>query len=98
MDYTVGQFTPKRIAPIVIGPPLAGDRWGRALTIEGRPLPPPGQGIEVTFRVSRPDYFQTMGIAFNNRETPTTGQELVRFTHGAGVFAAAPLVMDIRHL
>jgi predicted permease len=55
--------------------PLAGDRWGRALAIEGRPLPPPGQGIEVTFRVSRPDYFQTMGIAlrdgrdFNDRDT-----------------------------
>lgn len=42
--------------------PLAGDRWGRALTIEGRPLPAPGQGIEVAYRVSRPDYFRTMGI------------------------------------
>ena len=42
--------------------PLAGDTWTRALTIEGRPLPPPGQGIEVVFRVSRPGYFQTMGI------------------------------------
>ena len=42
--------------------PLAGDRWGSALAIEGRPLPEPGHGVEVTFRVSRPDYFQTMGI------------------------------------
>ncbi len=42
--------------------PLAGDLWTRSLTIEGRPLPPPGQGIEVAFRVSRPDYFRTMGI------------------------------------
>jgi predicted permease len=42
--------------------PLAGDRWGRLLTIEGRPLPPPGEGIEATFRVSRPDYFRTMGM------------------------------------
>jgi predicted permease len=56
--------------------PLAGDKWGRALTIEGRPLPPPGEGIEVTFRVSRPDYFQTMGITlragrdFTERDTP----------------------------
>ena len=56
--------------------PLAGDKWGRALTIEGRPLPPPGEGIEVTFRVSRPDYFQTMGIPlragrdFTERDTP----------------------------
>ena len=42
--------------------PLAGDRWGIAVTIEGRPLPEPGHGIEAAFRVSRPDYFQTMGI------------------------------------
>ena len=42
--------------------PLAGDLWSRSLTIEGRPLPPPGQGTEVIFRVCRPDYFRTMGI------------------------------------
>jgi len=42
--------------------PLAGDRWGLTLAVEGRPLPPPGQGIEVVFRVCRPDYFRTMGI------------------------------------
>jgi putative ABC transport system permease protein len=56
--------------------PLAGDLWTRSLTIEGRPLPPPGQGIEVAFRVSRPGYFQTMGIPlragrdFTERDTP----------------------------
>ena len=44
--------------------PLAGDRWGRALAIEGRPSLP-GQGLEAAFRVSRPNYFQTMGIAFH---------------------------------
>jgi putative ABC transport system permease protein len=46
--------------------PLAGDRWGTALAIEGRPQPPPGQGIEVAYRVSRPDYFRTMGVAFRS--------------------------------
>ncbi|HEY7184509.1 MAG TPA: FtsX-like permease family protein, partial [Blastocatellia bacterium] len=56
--------------------PLAGDLWTRALTIEGRPLPPPGQGIEVAFRVSRPGYFHTMGVPlragrdFTERDTP----------------------------
>ncbi|MBO0862940.1 MAG: ABC transporter permease, partial [Chloracidobacterium sp.] len=56
--------------------PLAGDIWTDALTIEGRPLPPPGQGIEVAFRVSRPGYFHTMGIQlrvgrdFTERDTP----------------------------
>jgi putative ABC transport system permease protein len=55
--------------------PLAGDRWSTGLSIEGRPLPPPGQGTEVTFRVSRPGYFRTMGIPlragrdFNERDT-----------------------------
>ncbi len=42
--------------------PLAGDTWGNPLAIEGRPLPPPGEEIRVTFRASRPDYFRTMGI------------------------------------
>jgi murein DD-endopeptidase MepM/ murein hydrolase activator NlpD len=27
LDYTVAQFAPNTAAPIVIGPPLAGDRW-----------------------------------------------------------------------
>jgi putative ABC transport system permease protein len=58
--------------------PLAGDRWGLSLAIEGRPLPPPGVGIEVAFRVSRPNYFQTMGIPlragrdFTERDTADT--------------------------
>ncbi len=42
--------------------PLAGDTWGTRWAIEGRPLPPPGQELRTTFRVSRPGYFQTMGI------------------------------------
>ena len=56
--------------------PLAGDTWGVALTIEGRPLPPPGHGIGATFRVIRPNYFSTMGIPlragrdFTNRDSP----------------------------
>lgn len=56
--------------------PLAGDQWSRGLTIEGRPLPPPGQEVVAVFRVSRPGYFQTMGIPlragrdFTDRDTP----------------------------
>jgi putative ABC transport system permease protein len=56
--------------------PLAGDTWGTPLTIEGRPLPPPGQEVGATFRVSRPGYFRTMGIPlragrdFNERDAP----------------------------
>lgn len=42
--------------------PLAGDTWGTAIVIEGRPMPPAGQDVEATYRVSRPDYFRTMGI------------------------------------
>ncbi len=43
--------------------PLAGDMWGTTLTIDGRPLPPPGRELRATFRVSRPDYFRAMGVA-----------------------------------
>jgi len=55
--------------------PLAGDRWGIALTIEGRPLPAPGQGIEAVFRVCRPDYFRTMGIAMRSGREFTEGDK-----------------------
>jgi predicted permease len=56
--------------------PLAGDTWGLTLTIEGQPLPPPGEEVRATYRVSRPDYFRTMGIQlssgrdFTERDTP----------------------------
>ncbi|HKQ75465.1 MAG TPA: ABC transporter permease [Blastocatellia bacterium] len=55
---------------------LAGDMWGTPMTIEGRPLPAPGQEIGVTFRVSRPGYFKTMGVPlrtgrdFTDLDTP----------------------------
>jgi predicted permease len=58
--------------------PLAGDLWSRAVTIEGRPLPPPGEGIEAAYRVCRPDYFRTMGMQlhagrdFTERDTVDT--------------------------
>ncbi len=42
--------------------PLAGDTWGTSIVIEHSPLPPPGQDVNATFRVSRPDYFKTMGV------------------------------------
>jgi predicted permease len=42
--------------------PLAGDAWGRALTIDGMPVPPPGQRVGTLWRVCRPGYFKTMGI------------------------------------
>src|SRR5262245_52644497 len=56
--------------------PLAGDVWGTPMVIEGRPIPQPGQGLAAIFRVSRPGYFQTMGIPlragrdFSERDTP----------------------------
>jgi putative ABC transport system permease protein len=61
--------------------PLAGDTWGVPLAIEGRPLPPPGEGIVATFRVCRPDYFRTMGIPVLSgsefTERDTTDAQLV---------------------
>jgi len=42
--------------------PIGGDLWSTGLTIEGRPLPPPGEGPGGVYRVVRPGYFATMGI------------------------------------
>ena len=58
--------------------PLAGDQWGRGLSVEGRPPPPPGQGIGGVYRVCRPKYFATMGIPlvrgrdFSDQDQATT--------------------------
>jgi predicted permease len=42
--------------------PIGGDLWDVGLTIDGLPLPPPGQGPDGIYRVARPDYFATMDI------------------------------------
>lgn len=55
--------------------PLAGDTWGTKVVIENRQLPPVGQDEEAMFRVSRPEYFRTMGVPlragrdFTDRDT-----------------------------
>ncbi len=51
-----------RSASMVNHLPLAGDQWGVPVAIEGRPLPRPGQGKSVVYRVARPNYFATMRI------------------------------------
>lgn len=43
--------------------PFAGDEWGLGLSIEGRPVSPPGEEIRAVYRVCFPRYFSTMGIA-----------------------------------
>ncbi len=56
--------------------PLFGDTWGTNISIEGRPLPRPGEEIGAIYRVARPGYFQTMQIPilegrdFTDRDTP----------------------------
>jgi putative ABC transport system permease protein len=42
--------------------PLAGDIWGWSFTIEGRPIPAPGESPDASYRVVLPGYFATMGI------------------------------------
>jgi putative ABC transport system permease protein len=42
--------------------PLAGDIWGFAYWIEGRPVPLPGDEFVAVYRVVMPDYFQAMDI------------------------------------
>ncbi len=42
--------------------PIAGDTWGVRLTVEGRPLPAPGNEMNTVYRVTRPNYFATMRV------------------------------------
>jgi putative ABC transport system permease protein len=42
--------------------PLGGANASRAITIEGRPAPPPNQGAGASYRLSCPGYFDTLGI------------------------------------
>ncbi|HEV1286972.1 MAG TPA: ABC transporter permease, partial [Bryobacteraceae bacterium] len=44
--------------------PISGDLWTRTRTVEGRPLPARGQELDAVYRVSRPNYFSTMGVRF----------------------------------
>ena len=40
--------------------PLAGDVWGKQVTIVGAPTPPPGEGLSVVWRLVDPGYLSTM--------------------------------------
>jgi len=42
--------------------PLSGANAGRGLTIEGRPVPPPDQGVNASYRLTCPGYFSALGI------------------------------------
>jgi putative ABC transport system permease protein len=42
--------------------PLAGDIWGLPFWVEGRPIPPPGEGMVAVYRVVMPGYFHAMEI------------------------------------
>jgi putative ABC transport system permease protein len=41
--------------------PLGGDVWTVPFTVEGRPAPGAGERQGAVYRITRPDYFQTMG-------------------------------------
>jgi putative ABC transport system permease protein len=42
--------------------PLGGDRWGRSLTVEGRPVLSVGEAPMINHEVVTPGYFKSMGI------------------------------------
>ena len=42
--------------------PLAGDTWTLGYTIEGRPLPAPGERSAAVYRIVQPGYFATMEL------------------------------------
>lgn len=53
--------------------PLISD-FGRAFTIGGRPIPPPGQWLSAKYRSVTPEYFRTLGIPIL-RGRAFTGQD-----------------------
>jgi predicted permease len=42
--------------------PLVGDLWTRGFSIEGRPVPEPGEGPAAVYRVTLPGYFDVMRL------------------------------------
>ncbi|HEY6271768.1 MAG TPA: ABC transporter permease [Terriglobales bacterium] len=42
--------------------PLAGDIWDRGFSIEGKPIPRPGEELAAVYRVVLPGYFHTMNL------------------------------------
>lgn len=58
--------------------PIGGDVWSLWRSVEGRPIPQRGKELTAVYRVSRPNYFSTMRIAFiggrdfNERDTDTS--------------------------
>ncbi len=44
-------------------PPLSGVQWSMAYTIDGLPMPGPGEEPSAEFNVVSPDYFRALGIA-----------------------------------
>jgi putative ABC transport system permease protein len=51
--------------------PLAGDTWGVAFRIEGRPKARPGEGPAGVYRIVMPGYFETMRLPLRRGRTIT---------------------------
>ena len=51
--------------------PLAGDVWTLGYTIEGRPVPAPGERLSAAYRIVLPGYFAAMEMALSGRDFTT---------------------------
>ncbi|HXI90251.1 MAG TPA: ABC transporter permease, partial [Blastocatellia bacterium] len=58
----VGAITGVQSAGTNTGLPLAGNNWGRSLTVEGFPVLPVGEAPAINHCVISPNYFSAMGI------------------------------------
>ncbi|HWS52486.1 MAG TPA: ABC transporter permease [Pyrinomonadaceae bacterium] len=58
----LGRLPGVREAGAVSNLPLSGSRWGRSLTVEGRPVVGVGQAPSINHCVVTPGYFRAMGI------------------------------------
>ena len=62
MIHRVESLAGVKSAAVTTSLPLLKEGYEIAITIEGRPAPPPGQDIIIITRIVSPKYFETMGM------------------------------------
>ena len=83
VEREVGSLPGVRSVGAISHLPLSGANAGRGLTIEGRPVPPPDQGVSASYRLSCPGYFSALGISilkgrdFNGADTVDAPQVVI---------------------
>ncbi|HSE98402.1 MAG TPA: ABC transporter permease, partial [Blastocatellia bacterium] len=82
LDRQINSLPEVEAAGFVYDIPLAADRQGTSIRIDGEPPPPPGQESQVNFTFVTPRYFDSMGVpllkgrAFTEQDV-RSGQDVI---------------------